>query len=72
MLSLSSTRQLLPGTHDMNEEQRSDELWMEEALREAKRAQAAGEVPVGAVVVCEGNGNAARVPQSGRNSALSG
>jgi tRNA(adenine34) deaminase len=27
---------------------------MEEALREAQRAQAAGEVPVGAVVVCEG------------------
>jgi len=31
-----------------------DELWMEEALREAQRAQAAGEVPVGAVVVSEG------------------
>lgn len=31
-----------------------DELWMEEALREAVRAQAAGEVPVGAVVVCDG------------------
>ncbi|MFB3814803.1 MAG: tRNA adenosine(34) deaminase TadA [Terriglobales bacterium] len=31
----------------------ADELWMEEALREAVRAQAAGEVPVGAVVVCE-------------------
>jgi len=30
----------------------SDELWMEEALREARRAAAAGEVPVGAVVVC--------------------
>ncbi len=27
---------------------------MEEALREAARAQAAGEVPVGAVVVCDG------------------
>jgi len=40
----------------------SDELWMEEALREAQRAAAAGEVPVGAVVVCEerivgGSGN---------------
>jgi tRNA(adenine34) deaminase len=34
--------------------QRSDELWMEEALREAQRAQALGEVPVGAVVVLEG------------------
>jgi tRNA(adenine34) deaminase len=32
----------------------SDELWMEEALREAKRALALGEVPVGAVVVYEG------------------
>src|SRR5512135_2934325 len=31
-----------------------DELHMEEALREAARAQAAGEVPVGAVVVCDG------------------
>jgi tRNA(adenine34) deaminase len=31
-----------------------DELWMEEALREAQRAQAQGEVPVGAVVVYEG------------------
>jgi tRNA(adenine34) deaminase len=29
----------------------SDELWMEEALREAQHAAAAGEVPVGAVVV---------------------
>ena len=33
---------------------KADELWMEEALREAVRAQAAGEVPVGAVVVCQG------------------
>ena len=31
-----------------------DELWMEEALREAQRALAMGEVPVGAVVVHEG------------------
>jgi tRNA(adenine34) deaminase len=31
-----------------------DELWMEEALRSAQRALDAGEVPVGAVVVCEG------------------
>jgi tRNA(adenine34) deaminase len=29
----------------------ADELWMEEALRAAQRALAAGEVPVGAVVV---------------------
>jgi tRNA(adenine34) deaminase len=32
----------------------NDELWMEEALRSAQRAQEAGEVPVGAVVVCDG------------------
>ena len=32
----------------------SDELWMEEALREARRAESLGEVPVGAVVVCNG------------------
>jgi tRNA(adenine34) deaminase len=32
----------------------SDEHWMEEALRSARRALEAGEVPVGAVVVCSG------------------
>jgi tRNA(adenine34) deaminase len=31
-----------------------DELWMEEALRCAQRALEAAEVPVGAIVVCEG------------------
>lgn len=31
-----------------------DEAWMREAIAEAKRAQARGEVPVGAVVVQEG------------------
>ena len=31
----------------------NDELWMEEALHAARRALEAGEVPVGAVVVCE-------------------
>jgi tRNA(adenine34) deaminase len=30
----------------------TDELWMQEALRAAQRALEAGEVPVGAVVVC--------------------
>ena len=35
-------------------ESSSDELWMEEALRCAQRALEADEVPVGAVVVCEG------------------
>ncbi|MGH9669134.1 MAG: tRNA adenosine(34) deaminase TadA [Terriglobales bacterium] len=32
----------------------TDEAWMEEALREAAKAEAAGEVPVGAVLVCDG------------------
>ena len=32
----------------------SDELYMEEALRAAQRALDAGEVPVGAVVICGG------------------
>ncbi len=34
---------------------RSDELWMEEALREAQHAQLSDEVPVGAIVVQNGN-----------------
>ena len=38
----------------MSTEPRSDEFWMEEALREAERARVAGEVPVGAVVVHDG------------------
>jgi tRNA(adenine34) deaminase len=46
---------------------RPDELWMEEALREAMRAQAAGEVPVGAIVVCEG-----RIVGRGCNQNLMG
>jgi len=32
-----------------------DELWMEESLRCAQRALEAGDVPVGAVVVCQGH-----------------
>lgn len=35
-------------------EAQKDELWMEEALREAQSAGAGGEVPIGAVVVCAG------------------
>jgi tRNA(adenine34) deaminase len=31
-----------------------DELWMQVALRAAQRALQAGEVPVGAVVICDG------------------
>src|SRR4051812_48695787 len=33
----------------------SHEIWMEEALRLAAKAQAAGEVPIGAIVVRDGN-----------------
>jgi tRNA(adenine34) deaminase len=44
----------------------SDELWMEEALREAQRALALGEVPVGAVVVEDG-----RIVGHGCNRPLS-
>ncbi len=32
----------------------TDEQWMGEALAEAANAAAAGEVPVGAVVICDG------------------
>jgi tRNA(adenine34) deaminase len=41
-------------TNDQRPTAGPDELWMEEALRAAQRALEAGEVPVGAVVVCEG------------------
>jgi tRNA(adenine34) deaminase len=40
--------------NDENNEEDNDELWMEEALRAARRALAAGEVPVGAVIVHQG------------------
>ena len=45
----------------------NDELFMEEALRAAQRALEAGEVPVGAVVVCDG-----RVIAKGWNRNLTG
>jgi len=48
-------------------EYQSDELFMEEALRAAQRALEAGEVPVGAVVVCDG-----RVIARGWNQNLTG
>ncbi len=38
----------------MFDAQFNDELWMEDALRAAQRALEMGEVPVGAVVVCDG------------------
>jgi tRNA(adenine34) deaminase len=43
-----------PTTNDERTTTISDELWMEEALRAAQRALEMGEVPVGAVVVCDG------------------
>ena len=45
----------------------SDELWMQEALRAARRAVDAGEVPVGAVVVHRG-----RIVGRGFNRNLTG
>ncbi len=45
----------------------SDELWMEEALRAGQRALEMGEVPVGAVIVCEG-----RIVGRGFNQNLAG
>jgi tRNA(adenine34) deaminase len=44
----------VPTTNDPRLATGPDELWMEEALRAAQRALEAGEVPVGAVVVCNG------------------
>jgi tRNA(adenine34) deaminase len=44
----------VPTTNNQRPTAASDELWMEEALRAAQRALEAGEVPVGAVVVCDG------------------
>jgi tRNA(adenine34) deaminase len=49
---MTSHRQ--PTSKDQRTRSASDELWMEEALRAAQRALEAGEVPVGAVVVCDG------------------
>jgi tRNA(adenine34) deaminase len=44
----------VPTTSDQRPTTEPDELWMAEALRAAQRALEAGEVPVGAVVVCGG------------------
>lgn len=43
----------MPSTNDNRLTTGPDELWMEEALRDAQRGLEAGEVPVGAVVVCD-------------------
>jgi tRNA(adenine34) deaminase len=44
----------LPTANNQRRTTEPDELWMEEALRAAQRALEAGEVPVGAIVVCGG------------------
>jgi len=44
----------LQTAEERREASERDELWMEEALRAAQRALEAGEVPVGAVIVCDG------------------
>lgn len=44
----------MPTANDQRLTTGPDELWMEEALRAAQRALEAGEVPVGAVVICGG------------------
>jgi len=56
-----------PKTNDQRPTTTSDELWMQEALRAAQRALEAGEVPVGAVVVCDG-----RIVGRGWNRNLTG
>src|SRR5690348_1788328 len=50
-----------------DDQEASDELWMEEALRAGQRAVEIGEVPVGAVIICNG-----RVVGSGFNQNLAG
>jgi tRNA(adenine34) deaminase len=45
-----ASQQPIPKTDEL----KSDELWMEEALRAAQRALEQGEVPVGAVVIAGG------------------
>jgi tRNA(adenine34) deaminase len=48
-----------------------DERWMEEALRLARLAEVAGEVPVGAVVVCDGGNDGQRIVGRGWNQVIS-
>ncbi len=53
-LFVTTSAQCYPDTAVDISVENNDELWMEEALRSAQRALEAGEVPIGAVVVCEG------------------
>ena len=50
-----SITKYLPSYHKLNMIERSDEYYMQQALREAQVAFEKGEVPVGAVVVVGGN-----------------
>jgi tRNA(adenine34) deaminase len=52
--TITETATTDPTTNDRRPTTALDELWMEEALRAAQRALESGEVPVGAVVVCDG------------------
>jgi len=49
----------------------SDERWMEEALRLARMAEVSGEVPVGAVVVCNDGIAGQRIVGRGWNQVIS-
>lgn len=48
-----------------------DEHWMEAALRLARKAELAGEVPVGAVVVCQASDGAQSIIGQGWNQTIS-
>jgi tRNA(adenine34) deaminase len=53
-IAVPAVPQNQPTTNHQRPPAFSDEFWMEEALRAAQRALEAGEVPVGAIVVCAG------------------
>jgi tRNA(adenine34) deaminase len=52
---VADDRRLTTDDASASSDDRPDELFMQEALRDAQRALEMGEVPVGAVVVCDGN-----------------
>jgi tRNA(adenine34) deaminase len=54
----------------MDEFTPQDELYMQEAIREAERAAENGEVPIGAVIVCEGEiiGRGSNSKNSGKSA----
>jgi tRNA(adenine34) deaminase len=61
----------LPSDDEIRGVGETDELWMEEALRLARMAEVAGEVPVGAVVVCEDGLLGQRIVGRGWNQVVS-